>query len=47
MVGVLELTQGRGRARLERWSLLGLELPRARTPVPAGRSFSNMGNLTR
>lgn len=36
MVGVLELTQGRGRARLERWSLLGLELPRVRTPVPAG-----------
>ena len=26
MVGVLELTEGRGRPRAERWTLLGLEL---------------------
>ena len=36
MVGVLELTAGRGRVRAERWPLLGLELLRARVPVPEG-----------
>ena len=36
MVGVLELTEGRGRPRAERWTLLGLELLRARVPVPEG-----------
>ena len=33
MVGVLELTEGRGRPRAERWTLLGLELLRVRVPV--------------
>ena len=30
MVGMLELTEGRGRPQAERWTLLGLELLRVR-----------------